>query len=137
MAAGWNNGGLPNAFPIADLWNGVTDTWTATAPVDPIGTQVGYGEFAGVSCPAFNLCIAVGGDGANSAGVFAEGWNGSKWVKMSTGALTPLIVIGDYQQLNAVSCSSASFCVAVGYKYGGASKTLQPGAASWGSAPLF
>jgi hypothetical protein len=83
-----------------------------------------------------NLCIAVGDDGANTAGVFGEGWNGSKWVKMSMGALSPFIVIGDYLDLNSVSCSSASFCVAVGDKYG-ANKSLQTGAASWGSAPLF
>jgi hypothetical protein len=139
MAVGVKAGGHPNSYPIADTWNGSTSTWTATTPVNPDGTQTGYGEFRGVSCPTAALCVAVGDNstGANNGTslALAEAWNGSKWVKMGTGSLAPLGVLGQWFQPNGVSCESATFCVAVGYKFG-LNPVQHAAAASWGNAPL-
>jgi hypothetical protein len=69
-------------------------------------------NFGGVSCVGQHTCIAVGSylDSSSQAHVLAESWDGATWTTMSTsdpfGALT--------SGLNAVSCHSATDCVAVG-----------------------
>ena len=65
-----------------------------------------------VSCPSATNCIAVGSQ-QTSAGVstaLAEHWNGSTWALQT--AVNPSGGTG--VSLNAVSCPSATFCIAVG-----------------------
>lgn len=74
-------------------------------------TQVAPGEYlASVSCPTTSFCAAVGSGFQNSAsgnGTYgtALAWNGTRWS-------SPRDVDG-YSGLEAVSCASPSFCVAV------------------------
>jgi sugar lactone lactonase YvrE len=71
------------------------------------------GNLAGVSCASQNACEAVG-EYVNGKGThlpLAERWNGSEW------SLQPVLAPAGAKetQLSAVSCSSASSCMAVGW----------------------
>jgi hypothetical protein len=83
--------------PLVENWNGTA--WT-------VQTTSGTGTLTGVSCPTTHLCWAVGGNGS----ILAEEWNGSAWTLQSI----PTPAGATSTSLAAVSCPSASDCVAVG-----------------------
>ena len=93
-------------FTLAERWNGTT--WTVHA-------GPGVTSLNGVSCTSVTACTAVGGILATSGRVVtrAERWNGRSWRVQAT----PNPASAGYSQLNAVSCSSATACTAVGYYY--------------------
>ena len=81
---------------------------TMTLPVNADSAS----EITGLSCASASSCIAVGNYATNSAPMpFTEFWNGSSW---SLSTSLPGIDTSSGAQLNAVSCPSTSFCVAVG-----------------------
>lgn len=109
---------------LAERWNGTT--WKAQQPPNPAhGTQI---TLVGVSCTSAAACTAVGVyyDKAGAGVALAERWNGSGW-KMQTLA-SPSGAAGTY--LNAVSCTSATACTAVGGYYTSSSSNL-PLAEQW------
>jgi hypothetical protein len=89
--------GRPAALP--EVWNG--STWK----IQP--RAVSLPLLAAVSCVSATLCEAVGSGFANS-GIAAAGWNGTSWQPQITPGLG----------YSAVSCTSPSFCVAVGLSGG-------------------
>jgi len=104
-------------------------TWSAQPT--PNRTQPN-GLFLGVSCPAQGWCMAVG-DSVNPSGrtvVLAESWNGTGWKVLATPRLNP----AGSAELDGVSCTSATSCLAVGsvsYDGQGQTKGQQPLAESW------
>jgi hypothetical protein len=74
---------------------------------------MGGGELNGVSCPSATACAAVGSYfiGSNSVATLAEWWNGSAWKLQATS--NPDNGAAEFD-LNGVSCTSATACVAVG-----------------------
>jgi len=66
----------------------------------------------GVSCVSSRFCIGVGFD-RDSDATLAARWDGARWTTQPTPA-TGNAVRGVGSMLNAVSCISTSFCVAVG-----------------------
>jgi hypothetical protein len=79
--------------------------------------RVTSGGFAGVFCVARSMCLAVGGYGIstpyNNLTMFdsfglIERWNGTTW------SIAAPPATGSQSELDDVSCSSATFCVAVG-----------------------
>jgi len=96
---------------VALTWNG--RKWAASTVPIPGG---GYGALDGVSCWSVSRCVAVGNYNAKEQGLpvagkstlIAERWNGARWsvVKLPTPGYDAL--------LSAVSCVSASSCLAVG-----------------------
>ena len=125
--------GVVVKVPVAETWNG--STWQLiAAPTNPAasGFEV-HDQLSGVSCPTSRFCAAtvetegvtfVDGEPTSVVRGYAGTWNGSRW---STGA------IGN--QPDAVSCSSASLCVAVGTEGGSGASTITFGgdafAATW------
>ena len=93
---------------MAERWNG--SAWAAQSIPSPSGA-VGT-ALAGVSCTSASACTAVGfSNTSNGISVtLAERWNGSAWTIQHTPG--PSGVIG--RNLAAVSCTSASACIAVG-----------------------
>jgi hypothetical protein len=90
-------------------WDG--SHWELQATVNPPGD--GGAKLQGVSCKSPSACIAVGGtvsSSNNSVGTFAEQWNGTAWSIQPTP--NPPAAAGS--DLNAVSCTSTSACIAVG-----------------------
>ncbi len=87
----------PNASTLAALierWNG--STWALQTAPSPAGAVL----FA-VSCVSTTSCETVGED---NAGTLAEHWNGSTWSTQTIGGTL----------MQGVSCTSATFCIAVG-----------------------
>jgi hypothetical protein len=101
--AGSKNG----SFPFADYWNG--SRWT---PGRAAAAGSG-GGFAAVSCSSARNCYAVGEytpKGTNATAALIEHWNGATWSKQNA----PVPSGTTFGELTAVSCPSATFCVAVG-----------------------
>jgi hypothetical protein len=88
------------------LWNG--NTWTASS--DPAASLLP--SLRRVSCLSSSFCMAVGqrlNDATSSTNTLVEYWNGSSWSVLASpqGALAN-------SELRSVSCTSTSFCLAVG-----------------------
>jgi hypothetical protein len=101
-------GGTPSKL-LAERWNGTR--WKVQHVPVPAGVHGGF--LTGVSCTSASSCIAVGIAGfdssGNPVGTIAERWNGHAWHIQQTPTFTSP---GD--AFNAVSCTSASACTAVG-----------------------
>jgi hypothetical protein len=97
---------------FADKWNGTT--WTLV-PYQSAGKTV---ILNGVTCTSTTFCMAVGSssDNVNPGQTLTAKWNGKGWKAISS----PDTSAAQNNQLNAVSCTSSSFCAAVGlYDNGG------------------
>ena len=96
-----------NMLTLAELWTGTA--WQQLDTRYPSSDD----HLGGVSCPAAQECVAVGGDRGfgGSRLPLAELWRGGAWTTMTT----PTLTNPDYGTMfNAVSCASASWCMAVG-----------------------
>lgn len=101
------------ARTLAERWNG--RDWRVQASVAPAG-GAGAG-LAGVSCPSARACTAVGSY-ATRAGLdqtLAGHWNGTSWRRQASPS--PLGAAA-FNQLAAVSCTSAHACTVVGSSSG-------------------
>jgi hypothetical protein len=88
---------------LAERWNGTT--WAAQ-PTPSEGIQ--GNSLASVSCRTLNACSAVGSSSASTLSPLAEGWNGTEWLIEPTPNPEP------NSDLRGVSCTAATFCMAVG-----------------------
>jgi hypothetical protein len=93
---------------LAERWNG--SQWQILPTTKPANAQ--EADLHSVSCGSISVCEAVGGwtNPEGKLGALVEGWNGTKLEAQTptkpTGAKSTL--------LQSVSCSSATFCSAVG-----------------------
>jgi hypothetical protein len=105
-AVGSSSGGKA----LAAHWNG--KTWSDQSVASPKQLNA----LSSVSCTAVKDCIAVGvGGTATSTSItlapLAERWTGGKWAVLTVPDPAPA---GDLVELNSVSCTSATNCMAVG-----------------------
>jgi hypothetical protein len=107
----WSKSG--RAHPLAEHWNGRTWQLQQARSVPKAGGT----ELVGVSCPAHNVCTAVGF--ANGRTV-AERWNGQTWTLQHAKNLPHAF----QTELAAVSCSSVTNCLAVGTAVNSADRTV-------------
>lgn len=101
---------------LIETWNG--ESWSIVPSPNP-GTFSNY--LNGISCNSANFCTAVGdfsSDEGDSNQTLIESWNGASWSVVSS----PNFSYWDI--LNAVSCSSISFCIAAGNSGNGNDQTL-------------
>jgi hypothetical protein len=104
-----NNNSLPD-YGLSEVWNG--SSWTEQPSPDLSNVALTGGpDLTGASC-ARSICVAVGyySSAGNNPVTVAESWNGSSWTLMQS----PNVTGAANTDLNAVSCSSAHFCMAVG-----------------------
>src|SRR4051812_24802564 len=95
--------------PLIETFDG--SRWSITP-----NANKGYeGFLSSVSCPRIDFCVAVGNTNAvtlgNRSRPIIEMWNGRRW------SLAPAVDLGAFggtTKLNSVSCTSATFCLAVG-----------------------
>jgi hypothetical protein len=99
----------------AGFWLAATSSLIVSASA---ATPPPSGQLAGVSCVGPRFCSAVGGS-APIGVPLAISWNGFQWTER--GVIAPAGAGSVW--LNAVSCRSALFCVAVGFSAG----TAHPG----------
>jgi hypothetical protein len=107
-----------NGFPATAVLTGTK--WSVTRAPAPAGPSSGPIFLYAVSCATSRLCVALGqylvsvpGTGQGMEG-FIDTWTGAKW------KLTNKQVPGNQvrsNQLNGVSCPSATRCVVVGGSY--------------------
>jgi hypothetical protein len=101
--------GVSGSDSLAEQWNGTTwSTLTTTSP----GSN--SNNLTGISCPGAStaFCGAVGlsANGGDDDIALAESWNGAAWSTQGS----PLIYGGGENELKAISCVSATSCMAVG-----------------------
>jgi len=99
---------------LAEGWNGTS--WTTQSTPSPSGGS--SISLTSVSCPTASNCHAVGRYVATGVplAMFAEEWNGSSWSLQEIGPPGGSKEYGP----NDISCSSATYCMAVGmYKDAG------------------
>ena len=127
-AVGYSHDGHGVDVSLAERWDG--SRWTIQPTVDP--RQANDTFLTGVSCTAAAACTAVG-DFIDSAGrqlALAEQWNGRRWERQSM----PSPADATETFLTAVSCTSPTACVAVGYsRHASQTRTLAEhwNGASW------
>lgn len=97
-------------------------SWTEMAPGNTANLA---GYIADVSCPSPSFCVAVGNTTPDSRvdRTLIEAWNGRTWARVQSpnhGSLN--------NALQAVSCTSAHFCLTVGYFGYAYSDGTEPGA---------
>jgi hypothetical protein len=109
MAVG-NSGNFPGPA-LAERWDG--HTWTALPSPDLPEGCCGFAIFDGVSCPTPNSCIAVGKFYDNVLfHTLSERWDGRTWTVLASP--NPNTSRRSTNEFSAVSCLSATSCVAVG-----------------------
>jgi hypothetical protein len=97
---------------LAQTWNG--QVWSIGRTPNAAGSA--FTTLTGVSCPAVNRCVAVGGyTTAPSPLAIAQTWNGSAWAMKALPS--PAGAEGTFPL--DVSCRSATDCAAVGDYYNG------------------
>jgi hypothetical protein len=96
-----------NQVPLVETWDG--SRWQIqAAPAASSGSSV----LNSVSCVSSSACIAVGDDEILQLSTFAERWDGTSWTPQTPPNQTT--APGGDNFFNAVSCASASACVAAG-----------------------
>ena len=101
----YTNSGV--ALPLAERWNGAR--WSIQQTPIPAGAN--GASLLGVSCTSKNACIAVGSYTIRPGDVqatLAERWNGARWAIQRTPSPAAL------PELDGVSCTSRTACIAVG-----------------------
>src|SRR6185437_3916022 len=94
---------------LAERWNGTS--WSIQPTPDQPGGD--GSSLLGVSCTSAGACTAVGyyyNPGSNTTSTLAEAWNGTSWAIQPT----PRHATTVFQDLDAVSCTSPTACIAVG-----------------------
>lgn len=96
---------------LAEHWDG--SKWSIEETDDPPG-ELAITRFDDVSCPAADICMAVGVHVVRSSGVtrrpLAQRWDGSEWSRKAT----PEPPSSDGAGFASVSCPSPNSCTAVG-----------------------
>jgi hypothetical protein len=107
MAAGDTETGTADQT-LAERWNG--SSWSVVPSPNTSTTE--DNALGAISCPTTSFCMAVG-QAVNATGTqtLAEQWNGTGWSTVSI----PSTSATDADSLSGVSCTSMSFCMAVGY----------------------
>jgi hypothetical protein len=103
----YHNGG-GNPLTLAEAWNGAT--WAIEPTPNPAGAQGSL--LSNVSCTSATACTAVGYymDGGGNRLTLAQTWDGKAWADQPTAEPTG----SQGSSLQAVSCTSATACTAVG-----------------------
>ena len=102
----FNSAGIE--LTLAEAWSGTR--WAIEPTPNPAGT---YPGLSGVSCASALACTAVGsyvGSNPPLTHTLAEAWNGTRW------AIEPIASVKNLDSgLQAISCTSATVCTAVGW----------------------
>ena len=107
MAVGTSTTAATTTIGVAFQWNGAT--WSKRVTTAPISGDAGLNA---VSCLSATPCMAVG---YSDSTPLAESWNGTVWA-ITTPTYT--VVPESYRELDSISCTSADFCLSVGWVYG-------------------
>jgi hypothetical protein len=122
----YTEGKYPDGYTATALIERGSNAWPdnfihffeAPAPVwsdvTPTAKAQGDNMFKGVSCPAPGFCVAVGASVSSTGNerALVETYTGSTWT-----ILRRLTAASEFSELDGVSCTSTTSCVAVGYSH--------------------
>jgi sugar lactone lactonase YvrE len=120
----WNVAGARYA-PIIDRWNG--KEWLVQEVPSPVNSVEALLD--GVSCLSATECIAVGSM-QSSPGKWENlsmQWQGSSWKVLTT----PTASDYTFGRIDDISCSSSSYCVAVGWHNPASGGAARPDILAW------
>jgi hypothetical protein len=101
-------GGVLNDTQFVDLWNGTR--WVKIIPPQLLFEHGVFVRLSSLSCVR-HRCLTVGQlILANAIQPFAMEWTGSRWVDVSARSFSKY----QHGSLNAVGCTSVSYCIAIG-----------------------
>ncbi|MHB8288728.1 MAG: hypothetical protein ACYDEY_05745, partial [Acidimicrobiales bacterium] len=130
VAVGYYNTSTGPAHTFAETFNGTT--WTLSSSPNPAASS--SDELLGISCTSTSSCIAVGWYYAGQADqTLVVAYKAGTWT-VDTSPNTSTFV---YNSLAAVSCASATSCLAVGHISGSNGTTLAEtfNGSSWSIIP--
>jgi hypothetical protein len=105
-AVGGRNGRQPDLQPAAALWTGMG--WALQATSVPTPVTAAGGAFDDVACPTRHACVAIGSAFTGpSAETLVGRWDGASW---------SVSLLDGPSDLAKISCSSRTWCMAVGYR---------------------
>lgn len=117
IAVGAYETASPGLLTLAEHWNG--SSWSVGSTPNPKGSTANF--LVGIGCSSTNACTAVGYTVVSGVRKpIAERWNGSTWTLEEA---VPVPEGATSSELYAVDCSSATFCMAVGFFTNGSGKT--------------
>jgi hypothetical protein len=113
---------------------GDPSSWgVAQAEEITLGTSFGSnGDLHSITCTSASYCVAVGSDGNNQPLVLTG--DPSSWGVAQAEEITLGTSFGSGGNLNSITCSSASYCVAVGSDNNSQPLVLAGDPSSWGAA---
>ena len=108
----------------SDEWNG--GTWSVLGLPGPAST---FPSFTAVTCPSATLCFAVGAAEATGTTTFSSSalvdeWSGGTWTTVAS--VPQPSGSGLYNVMTAISCPSATACLAVGLSQPAGSGSTPP-----------
>lgn len=110
---------------LVEVWNG--SEWKVQLSPNPASTGA---ELGGVSCTSSTECTAVGNYWSSgppeTQQSLAMRWNGTEWKIQTTPNPNP-----NSAYLKSVSCSSSTFCLAVGFYYDSVNAKWVPLSEQW------
>lgn len=116
-------------LPLVERWDG--SKWSLQSAQLPSQREGKLTILHSVSCVSSSSCVAVGANKPNTAEEnLAEHWNGTSWSIASA----PKPAGASHSELRAVSCDSASACMATGRSKESASGAWSPFAERWSSS---
>ena len=100
--------GASGSVTLAETWNGTT--WAVVTTPNPAGAS--SSQLNGLACHAAASCMAVGSstDASGTTTTLGETWDGITWAIDTTANKTG----SSYSELLAISCTSATSCIATG-----------------------
>ena len=100
--------GDPIYQTLLEQWNGTA--WSIVSSPNTAASDTNY--LLDVTCTSTSQCWAVGyAYGSTSETALIESWNGNSWSIV----VAPTSATTQYNNLNAITCSSSTRCWAVGY----------------------
>lgn len=116
-------------YTVAEKWNGTE--WSVQTTINPGGTENNeQNGLLGISCTSSTACTAVGyyqqGAGVGNLEVLGERWNGTTWTVVGVPGPSQPLHSWRESYLDAVSCTEATVCTAVGNNLGALLGELAP-----------
>jgi hypothetical protein len=127
----YDNTTVSHDVPLVERWNGTS--WSLQSAPNPGSAK--RSDLDGVSCKAVNACMAVGSYDTSGGTTtrLIEGWNGTTWTVRT---MPPLPSGVTYSNLDAISCSAATACTAIGSTSDAPPLILRWNGTSWTSQNL-
>ncbi len=120
---------ISSLFAVSAAVSASSVTVSMNAIVNPLSAIPGQGSLQGVTCTSASACVAVGSDFNNQPLVLTG--NPATWTATGAKEIALSSTFGSHGSLAAVTCTSATACVAVGSDLNNQPLVLAGNPATW------